>query len=187
VNERRREVEPALHAAGVALDPPVRGVFELDQGQQLLRPPLGLIRAQPEQPPVQDEQLAACLAGVEAGLLERDADPAAGFVGVAGDVDARHLRPAGGDRQQRRQHPHGGRLARPVGAEEAEDLAAGDLQVDAADGLDRALATAVVLDQALGANRRGPVVVHLAPARRLDRPRLRPRGRAELIADRRRS
>ena len=89
--ERGREVEPALHAAGVALDHPVRRVLELDQRQQLPRALLGLGRAEAEQAPVQDEQLAAGLARVEAGLLERDADPAAGAVGIAGDVDARDL------------------------------------------------------------------------------------------------
>ena len=37
VHERRREVEPALHAAGVALDHAVGGVLELDEREQLLR------------------------------------------------------------------------------------------------------------------------------------------------------
>ena len=96
MHERRREVEPALHAARVALDHPVRGVLELDQRQQLLAPaPSAPACAEPEQPPVQDQQLAAGLARVEAGLLERDADPAAGVVRVAGDVDAGHLGAAG--------------------------------------------------------------------------------------------
>ena len=44
---------------------------------------------EPEQPGLQDQQLAPVLARVQAGLLERDADPLAHRVGVAGDVDAR--------------------------------------------------------------------------------------------------
>ena len=39
------------------------------------------------------------------------------------DIDARHRRRATGDAGERRQHPHGGGLAGPVGAKEAEDLA----------------------------------------------------------------
>ena len=96
VDERRGEVEPALHAAGVALDHPVGGVLELDQLQQLARARSAAPSAlEPEQPPVQDQQLAAGLARVEAGLLQRDADPAADLVRVAGDVDAGHLGAAG--------------------------------------------------------------------------------------------
>ena len=83
VHERRREVEPALHAAGVALDHPVGGVLELDQLEQLAAAALGRRAVEAEQPPVQDEQLAAGLARVEAGLLQRDADPPAHAVGVA--------------------------------------------------------------------------------------------------------
>ena len=103
---------------------------------------------------MQDEQLAAGLARVEAGLLEGDADLAAGAVRIAGDVNAGDLRTAGGDRQQRRQHPHGGRLAGAVGAEEAEDLAGVDLQVHAPDGLDLVVAR-VGLHQLLGQDGRG--------------------------------
>ena len=123
---------------------------------------LGLGRVEAEQPPVQGEQLAAGLARVEARLLQRDADPPRGrrrgraATSTPGDLGA-----AGGDRQQRRQHPHGRRLAGAVRAEEAEDLAGADLEVDAADGLDRALAPVVVLDQPLGQHGRAPVLVHL--------------------------
>ena len=89
VHERRREVEPALHAAGVALDPAVGRVVELDELEQLLgarRPRRA--PADAEQPGLQHEQLAAGLARVEPGLLERDADPAPRLVRVGRDVDA---------------------------------------------------------------------------------------------------
>ena len=95
MDERRGEVEPALHAAGVALDDAVGGVLELDQLEQLARRAAPRPRRlEPEQPPVQDEQLAPGLPRVEAGLLQRDADPAADAVGVAGDVDRRPPRRA---------------------------------------------------------------------------------------------
>jgi hypothetical protein len=44
VHECRREVEPAVHAARVALDHAVGGVLELDQLQQLLGPLLARAR-----------------------------------------------------------------------------------------------------------------------------------------------
>ena len=52
---------------------------------------------------------------------------------------AGHAGAAAGRPQQRRQHPHGGRLAGAVRPEEGVDLALGDLEVDAADGLDAAV------------------------------------------------
>ena len=70
--------------------------------------------------------------------------------GSPGDVHAGDARRAGGDRQQRRQHPHGRRLAGAIRPQEAKDLAALDPQVDPAHRLD----VAVVLDQPLGLHRR---------------------------------
>jgi hypothetical protein len=107
VHERRREIEAALHAAGVALDHPVRGVLELDQREQLPRARRGLRRAEPEQPAVQDQELAARLARIQSRLLKCHADPPPSAIGVARDVDAGNLRAAGGDRQQRGEHAHG--------------------------------------------------------------------------------
>ena len=91
VHERAREVQPALHAAAVALDAAVGGVLELDQREQLLGPLGRLARGHPEQPRLQDQQLAAVLARVQPGLLQRDADLVPRRVRVAGDVDARDL------------------------------------------------------------------------------------------------
>jgi hypothetical protein len=92
----------------------------------------------------------ARLAGIQAGLLKGDPDPLARAVGVAGHVDPRHLGLTGGDREQRREHAHGRRLAGPVGTQEAEDLAGVDLQVHAAHGLHRALPAVVVLHKPFG-------------------------------------
>ena len=46
---------------------------------------------------------------------------------------------AAGGGEEGAEHPHGRGLARAVRAEEAEDLALGDREVDVADGLDLAL------------------------------------------------
>ena len=94
VHERGREVQPALHAARVGLDAAVRRVLELDEREQLARALGRLGGREPEQAGLQDQQLAPVLARVEPGLLQRDADPLAHRVGVAGDVDARDRRAA---------------------------------------------------------------------------------------------
>ena len=153
MDERGREVEPALHAAGVALDAPVGGVDEVDELEQLPARVGGLRPRAAEQPGLQDEQLAAGLARVEPGLLQRDADLPAGGVRIGGHVDAGDARRARRDRHERRQHPDGRRLAGAVRSEEAEDLAGIDLQVDAAHGFDRAAAAGVVLDELFGFHR----------------------------------
>jgi hypothetical protein len=112
---------------------------------------------------VQVEELAPRLARVEARLLERDADPPAGGVRVAGDVDAGHFGASRGDREQGGEHAHRSRLPGSVRAEEPEDLPGRDREVYAADGLDRAFASRVVLDKALGHDGRGSSFVHRAP------------------------
>ena len=55
---------------------------------------------------------------------------------LAAQVGAGDGRLAGGRREERREHPERGGLAGPVRAEEAEDLAGADVEVDAADGFD---------------------------------------------------
>jgi hypothetical protein len=71
---------------------------------------------------------------VERGLLQGGADRPSHGRAFALDVVPRHARPARGRWQQRGEHEHRRRLAGPVGAEEAMDLAGLDPQVDAVDG-----------------------------------------------------
>ena len=56
--------------------------------------------------------------------------------GSVDDVVAGDRGGAGGRLEQRRQHPQRGGLAGAVRAEEADDLALGDVEVDAVDGAD---------------------------------------------------
>jgi hypothetical protein len=147
VHQRRGQVEPALHAARVALDPPIRGFVELDQGEQLLGALLGPLPGEVEQPALEHQELTAGLAHVEAGLLQGDPHAPACCVGVGCDIDARDPGRAGGDREQRGEHLDGGRLASAVRTQEAEDLAGLDAEIDPADGIDHAAAAAVLLDQ----------------------------------------
>ena len=63
-----------------------------------------------------------------------------------GDVQAADGRASGSWLQQTAQHPDGGGFARAVGAEEAEDLAALDVQVDMIHGDEAAEAFHQVVD-----------------------------------------
>ena len=80
---------------------------------------------------------------VERRVLEDEPDAAAHGVALAHDVVAGDARAAAVGRQQRAEHRDRRRLAGAVGAEEAERLAGGDVEVDAAHRLD----VAEALDQ----------------------------------------
>ena len=136
VHERHRQVEAAFHSAGVAADLAIGGVGEPDALQQG-GSALGALRlAQPVEPGLELHVLAAGEEVVERRLLQRGADVAAHVGALVGDVEAGDRRAAGRGRQQRREHVHGGRLARAVGPEEAVDLAGRDGQIDAVDRAD---------------------------------------------------
>jgi hypothetical protein len=150
VDEREREVESALHAAGVAADAPVGRAGEPDAAQQLVRAGRPVAPRDAVQRHLQLEVVAPREQRVERGLLERCADRAPDARPLANDVVAAHPRRPGGRRQQRREHVHGRRLARAVRAEEAVDLARGDREVDP---VDRARALLELLDELFGLDR----------------------------------
>ena len=139
MHEGARQVEPALHAAGVGLGAAVGGVCEAQELEQLGGTLPRLLPGDSVEAALELEQLAPGLHRIEADLLERHADPAPHLGPVLDDVEAGDPRAAGGGRKQGAEHPHGGGLAGAVRAEEAEDLAGGDRQVDVAHGLDPAL------------------------------------------------
>ena len=78
--------------------------------------------------------LAAGEDRVQRRLLQRRADRRSHLRALADDVEAADRRPPARGRQQRCQHQNRRRLARPVGAEEAVDLARRDGEVDAVHG-----------------------------------------------------
>ena len=140
VDQRRGEVEPAPHPARVGADPPVGrarpGPTRSSSASACGSPsPRGspwrvAWRRISSRPVISGSSAASCSATpIELADVARLADDV-----VAGDAGA-----AAGRAQQRRQHPHRGRLAGPVRAEEGVDLALGDLQVNAVDGLDTAV------------------------------------------------
>ena len=102
---------------------------------ELVEPLLDLACGQAVEPALQAQQLEPGLLRVEGGVLQRDADaePHLAAARCATSKPATDGPPAG-RREQRAQHPHGGRLPGAVRAEEAVDLAAVDVEVDAVDG-----------------------------------------------------
>ena len=139
VHERAGEVQPPLHPAGVGLGAPVGGVGQPDQLEQLVGPVAPRRAMDPVQPALELEQLASGLHRVEADLLERDADAPPHLIAVVHHVVTCHRSGPRRRRQQGAEHPHDGRLAGAVRAQEAEDLALGHPEVDSAHGLDSAL------------------------------------------------
>ena len=128
VGEREREVEPALHPARVAADLAVGGVGEADPLEQFAAALVALGLAEAVQGGLQAHVLAAGQQRVERGLLQGGADRGAHLRPFLDDVEAGDAGGAGGGREEGGQHQHRRRLAGAVGAEEAVDLALGDLR-----------------------------------------------------------
>ena len=131
VDQRRGEVEPALHAARVGADAAVGGGGQVDPLEQVVGAAPALGGGDALQGRLQADQLAAGHQRVERRFLQGDADRAPHRPRLLDHVVAGDRGAAAGRQQQRRQHPHRGRLAGAVGAEEAVDLALLDGDVDA--------------------------------------------------------
>ena len=127
MDQCRRQVESALHAAGIGLHAPVGRFEQVDPLQQRLGPRLALCLRHAVERRLQADQLATGHQRVECRLLQGDADRAPDSRSVVDDIVAGDRRPPAARLQQGRQHPHRRRLAGAVGAEEAVDLALADL------------------------------------------------------------
>src|ERR1041385_3178319 len=101
-------------------------------------PPPPLLAHDPVDPGVELEVLQHGEVVVEAVALGHVSDPAADPLGLVHHVHPDHVRAARGRRDEPGEHPDGGGLAAPVGAEEAEDLAPRHLEVEPLDRHDRA-------------------------------------------------
>lgn len=138
VDDAECDVQAAALAARVGAGDAVDELAERQQFDQLVGAAGGLLGAHPVQLRLQVQVLTTGGGQVGAAELADVADPATHLVRAASDVDPGDLGAAPVDRQQRRQHPHRGRLPRPVGTEQTEDLAGADGEVDAAHRLHRA-------------------------------------------------
>ena len=147
------EVEAAAHAARVGLDDPVGGIGQLELLEQFVGAPARLGRRQVVQPAEQPQVLAPGQVLVDRGVLARQADDPPDLVGLRPDVEPGHGRAPGVGPEERGEDPHRRRLAGAVRTEQAQDGPLGDLEVDAVEGSDLALAGLVDLDQAFGRDR----------------------------------
>jgi len=73
---------------------------------------------------------------VERGVLEGHPENAPHRSRLGGDIHAVHEGRARGRAHQGGEDPHGGRLAGSIAPQQAEDLAPGDLEADALEGVD---------------------------------------------------
>ena len=133
VEQGARDRELLLHALAERaghLVPPIPQAEEPEIALDALGPDRGV---QAVEPPEEIEVGDGRQLVVQARRLGQDADPRPDRIGLGADVEAIDRGRAFGRLDERREQPDGRRLARAVGAEQAEELASVDLEVDAAD------------------------------------------------------
>ena len=133
VDQRACDGQPALHAAGQVIDLGTGLLLELGEGEQLVRPLRARRAGDAEVAAVHDEVVPDPQLGVEVVLLRDHSELGTDLRAVRVGVEAQHAegprRPGG----HRPDHAHRRRLACAVGSEQPERLAWRDLQVDAVD------------------------------------------------------
>ena len=141
-HERTGQPEPLTHAERVVAHAAAGLVVgEADEAEHLLDPALG----HPHLQRGETEHLAAGPARVLGRGVEHDADVPTGVGQVAVGPTEDRRRPAR-RRRQAGHHPHRGRLAGPVGAEEAGDAARSGRERDVVHGGEAAVRLGEVLD-----------------------------------------
>ena len=98
VDERAREVQPALHPPRVGLRTAIGRVAQADELEQFRRAQPCLRPADSVQAALKLEQLAPTLHGIEPDLLQRHADPPAHLRRIRDHIDAGDARAAIGRR-----------------------------------------------------------------------------------------
>ena len=143
-----RDAEPLPHAEGVVADPAVAlAAGQADDLEHLVDPATG----QPHHGGAEAKDLAAGPAGVLRRGVQQDADVPAG-VGELGVRDAQDGAATRGWRGQPGHHAHRGRLACPVGTEEAGDGPGLGSEGHAVDGKVCAVALAEFFDSDHGSS-----------------------------------
>ena len=158
-DQRGGKVEPAAHPARVRADEPIAGVGEVEGRREAPAPACmrTCLAAEVVEPADHLEVLEAGQVLVHGGVLAGEPDLLAHLGGVADDVETRNARGALVRQQQGRQDANGRRLTGTVRAEQPEDAARLDVQVDAAKRVD----VAVALSQSGRSRRRGRCALSL--------------------------
>ena len=132
MDDAEADIEPATHPAGICPSRRSAARLEVERGEDLgVRGPSRRRLAHAVQPALEHEFATAGLGRVGRAALRHVADPLADLLRLAAEVGAGHRRLTRCRRDERREHAQRGGLAGAVGAEEAEDLARADVQVDA--------------------------------------------------------
>ncbi len=121
VDERARELEPALHAAGQAPGSPAADVPQVEQLEDLAGPASAAREHHPEQRPHEVDVLADRQIRVERERLGHVAEPLAGLAPEPARLLAQHPDRARCRGQGTREKPDRRRLARPRRSDQAED------------------------------------------------------------------
>src|SRR5665647_3314657 len=148
VQQRHADVDAALHAAAELLDPVLLAVGQRDQLEDLVDAFPERIAGEAVHAAPEDEVLAGAHVGVQSDVLGDDADDLFDGLRLADDRMPGDARVAAARPKQTAQHRDGGALAGAVGAEQAEDLALGDVEAHAVEG-EHALGRVVLLAQLL--------------------------------------
>src|SRR5207249_2171942 len=166
LEQRRGDAQALLHAGRVGAELAAGPGAELDDVQHLVDALLLHARHVGDHPQV----LAAGEVGVEAGRLDERADPGQSL-GIAGSVTGDGCRSRGRP-DEADEHAQGRGLPRPVGAEEAVDLATSHAHINGVDGEDSA---AKSLAETVGLDDRD--VFHAVQVRLHEAPRRQPQDR----------
>jgi hypothetical protein len=134
VQQARGDVDAPLHPAGERLDAVLGPVRQADLLQHLVHTPAKIGAAQVIEAAPEGQVLPGGEVVIEGDLLRHDADAGANGQAVSCDGVAVDLSRAGAGCDQAAQHGDGSRLARAVGAQQAEDLAAQDGERDVVNG-----------------------------------------------------
>jgi len=128
------DIDAPLHAAGVGLDLVLGPVAEADGLQHFVDAPRQLLAAHVVEAAPELQILPGSERVVEGDFLRHDADGPAHAQRVGEDGVAGNLGRAAGRLDEATEHVDGRRLARTVGAEQAEDFAGQYVEGDALDG-----------------------------------------------------
>ena len=124
VEKRLRQSNTLQHPFAVSRNLPIRGIVQVHAQQQRVDPSFQRYPAQPVEPSVEAQQLAARQVIVKAEMLRKEPDPGADRT-VANRRTEQGAAPARG-RHEREQHFQRSRLAGAVWSEEPEDFPALD-------------------------------------------------------------